>query len=146
MLKFTPAAWIIGGLILAALEMIVPGFVLLWFGVAAVVTGILALFVHNWVVQLAVFAGLSAALVLTSQLISRRLTKPESEPVGANRMRGVEGRVVRDIEASGFGRVKVGGEEWRATADQSIAVGKKVKVIEVKGTHLVVEPVSEGSE
>jgi membrane protein implicated in regulation of membrane protease activity len=146
MLKFTPAAWIIGGLILAALEMVVPGFVLLWFGVAAVVTGILALFVHNWVVQLAVFAGLSAALVLTSQLISRRLTKPEPEPVGANRMRGVEGRVVRDIEASGFGRVKVGGEEWRATADQAIAVGKRVKVIEVEGTHLVVEPVSEGSE
>ena len=146
MLKFTPAAWIIGGLILAALEMVVPGFVLLWFGVAAVVTGILALFVHNWIVQLAVFAGLSAALVFTSQLISRRLTKPEPEPVGANRMHGVEGRVVRDIEASGFGRVKVGGEEWRATADQAIAVGKRVKVIEVEGTHLVVEPVSEGSE
>ena len=146
MLKFTPAAWIIGGLILAALEMVVPGFVLIWFGVAGVVTGILAFFFHDWVVQLAVFAGLSALLVTLSQLISRRLTKSEPEPVGANRLRGVEGRVLSDIKASGFGRVKVGGEEWRATAKQAIAGGETVKVIGVEGTHLVVEPASEGSE
>ncbi len=145
-LKPGPAFWIILGLALAALEMVVPGFILIWFGVAGVITGILAFFIHNWVIQLAIFAGLSAVLVTASQLISRRLTKPEPEPVGANRLRGVEGDVLQEINPPGFGRVKVIGEEWRATANQPIAGGKRVKVIDVEGTHLKVEPVNERSE
>ncbi len=35
------------------------------------------------------------------------------------------------------------GEEWRAEAKVSITRNEKVKVIEVEGTHLVVEPIEE---
>lgn len=140
MIKPSPALWIVVGLALAALEMVVPGFVIIWFGVAGVVTGILAFFIKNVYVQLGIFVGLSGILVVASQVISRRITKPEPEPVGSNRLVGVEGIVLRPIAPPEMGRVKVLGEEWRADAKTAIEPGTRVKIVEVEGTHLLVEP------
>jgi len=137
--ELKPAVWIIAGLVLAALEMIVPGLVILWFGIAGVVTGILALFVHNQYIQFGVFIALSGVMVVFSQRIGRRITHPEPEPVGANRMVGATGRVVADIKPPEFGRVNVRGEEWRAAAMRELAAGANVRVVAVDGTHLVVE-------
>ena len=135
-----PAFWIVAGLIMVALEMVVPGLVIIWFGVAALVTGVAAFFVPNPVVQLLVFAALAAALVVMSQLIARRLTRPEPEPTGASRLQGPRGTVTADIRPAEMGRVKVLGEEWRATAKTGIAAGSPVRILEVIGTHLVVGP------
>jgi len=136
-----PAVWIVVGLVLAALEMFVPGMVIIWFGIAAVVTGILAFFVHNPYVEFGIFIGLSALLLLLSQRIARRITRPEPEPVGANRFEGVVGRVIADIVPPETGRVKVLGEEWRAEAGEKVIRGAEVKVIRVEGTRLIVEPI-----
>ena len=145
MFQLTPAVWIIAGLILAVLEMIVPGLVIIWFGIAGVVTGILAFFVRNQYIQFGVFIVLSGLMVVFSQRIARKITHPEPELVGANRWVGVSGRVIADIRPPEFGRVKVQGEEWRATAACVIPAGGTVRVVEVAGTHLVVESVNEGS-
>lgn len=144
--RLNPAVWIIGGLIIAALEMIVPGFVIIWFGVAAVATGILALFVRNTYVQLGTFAVLSGLLVFLAQWISRRITRPEPEPTGANRMPGAVGVVVQEIVPGEVGRVKVIGEEWRAEANVALAPGRRIRVLRVDGTRLIVEPADERSE
>jgi inner membrane protein len=143
--QLTPAVWIIAGLVLAVLEMIVPGMVIIWFGIAGVVTGVLAIFVHNQYIQFGVFVVLSGLMVVFSQRIARRITHPEPEPVGANRWVGVSGRVIADIRPPEFGRVKVLGEEWRAIAECVIPAGDPVRVLEVAGTHLVVESTKEGS-
>ncbi len=145
MFQLTPAVWIIAGLVLTVLEMIVPGMVIIWFGIAGVVTGVLAIFVHNQYIQFGVFVVLSGLMVVFSQRIARRITHPEPEPVGANRMVGVTGRVIADIRPPEFGRVKVLGEEWRATATREIPAGDTVRVAAVAGTHLIVESVKEGS-
>ena len=145
MFQLTPAVWIIAGLVLAVLEMIVPGMVIIWFGIAGVVTGILAFFVHNQYVQFSVFAILSGLMVIFSQRIARRITHAEPELVGANRWVGTIGRVIADIRPPEFGRVKVHGEEWRATATREIPAGATVRVVAVAGTHLEVESAKEGS-
>ena len=44
-----------------------------------------------------------------------------------------------------FGRVKLHGEELRATAACEILAGSTVRVVAVEGTHLVVESAKEGS-
>lgn len=139
MFELKPAVWIIAGLVLAALEMIVPGFVIIWFGVAGVVTGILAIFVHNPYIQFSIFLVLSGVMVVFSQRIARKITRPEPERVGANRMVGATGLVIAEIKPPEFGRVKIHGEEWRAAALRELAVGAKVQVVAVDGTHLVVE-------
>ncbi|MEO0081948.1 MAG: NfeD family protein [candidate division WOR-3 bacterium] len=146
MFKPSPVFWIVAGLVIAALEMVVPGFFIIWFGVAGVVTGILAIFIRNQWAQFGIFLGLSAVLVMCSRLIARRITKPEPEPVGAMRLVGVEGVVVRTIEPGNPGRVKVIGEEWRAEASRAIPAGTRVKVVRVEGTRVMVEEASERSE
>ena len=145
MFQLTPAIWIIAGLVLTVLEMIVPGMVIIWFGIAGVVTGILAFFVPNQFVQFSVFVVLSGLMVVFSQRIARRITHAEPELVGANRWVGTTGRVIADIRPPEFGRVKVHGEEWRATATCEIPAGGTVRVVAVTGTHLAVESVKEGS-
>ena len=140
MIKPSPALWIIIGLVLAALEMLVPGFILIWFGVAGVITGILAFFIKNFYWQLGIFAVLSGILVAASQIISRRMTKTKDESVGATRLIGVEAVVIRDIRPPDMGRVKVMGEEWRADSESAISEGTSVKITAIEGTHLKVEP------
>ncbi len=57
--------WVGGGLVLAALEVLAPGYVFLGFAIGAVVTGLsmavglLALFPAGFAVQLLFFAGVS---------------------------------------------------------------------------------------
>ena len=145
MFQLTPARWIIAGLVLAVLEMIIPGMVIIWLGIAGVVTGILAIFVHNQYIQFGVFVVLSGLMVVFSRRIAQRITHPEPERVGANRWVGVSGRVTSDIKPPEFGRVKLHGEELRATAACEIKAGCTVRVVAVDGTHLVVELAKEGS-
>lgn len=143
MFKVSPALWIIAGLALVVLEMIVPGLIIIWFGIGAVVAGLVALLVPNPYVQFSVFVVVSGVLVVFSQRIARRITRPEPELVGANRMPGAVGLVIADITPPQTGRVKVMGEEWRAEAAVPVAAGTQVKVREVSGTRLVVEPAEE---
>jgi membrane protein implicated in regulation of membrane protease activity len=119
--------------------------VIIWFGIAGVVTGILAFFVNNQYIQFSVFVILSGLMVVFSQRIARRITHAEPELVGANRWVGTTGRVIADIRPPEFGRVKVHGEEWRATATCEIRAGATVRVVAVAGTHLEVESAKEGS-
>lgn len=146
MFELKPAVWIVAGLVLAALEMLVPGLVIIWFGVAAVVTGILAIFVRSPFIQFGVFIVLSGLMVVFSQRIARRITHKEPEQVGANRMVGVTGLVVQPIAPPELGRVKVNGDEWRAEAKVAIARGARVRVLSVEGTRLIVDVCKEGSE
>jgi membrane protein implicated in regulation of membrane protease activity len=144
--ELKPTVWIVAGLILAALEMVIPGLVIIWFGIAGVVTGILAIFIHNQYIQFSIFIVLSGVMVVLSQRIARRITHAEPEQVGANRMTNAIGLVVQDIKPPELGRVKVNGDEWRAQADTEITRGMKVRVLNVEGTHLQVRRLEEGSD
>jgi len=146
MVGLKPVVWIIIGLVLVALEMVVPGLVIIWFGVAAVLTGILAFFIPNPYFQYGAFLFFSGLGVFLAQWIGRKITRPEPEPVGALRLPGAIGVVLESIEPAKMGRVKVQGEEWRAEAAVPLAEGVKVKVVKVDGTHLVVEPLEEGRQ
>ncbi len=138
-----PAVWIGIGLVLAALEMVVPGLVIIWFGVGAVVAGVVAFFVSNPYVHYGIFLVVSGLGVFLAQWIGKKITKPEPEPVGALRLSGVVGVVVKAINPPEAGRVKVTGEEWRAEAGVPIEEGVKVKVVRVDGTRLIVEPLEQ---
>ncbi len=138
-----PVVWFVAGLVIAALEMIVPGNVIIWFGLAAILTGVVALFVHNPYVHYGAFVAFSGVALFLAQWIGRKITRPEPEPVGALRLFGATGVVVKDINPPALGRVKVEGEEWLAQADKSIAPGERVKVLRVEGTRLIVERLEE---
>jgi membrane-bound serine protease (ClpP class) len=59
---------------------------------------------------------------------------------GAEEMVGEIGEVRQAIDGEGV--VSIHGENWRALAEQKIAVGAKVRVVKVEGLKVRVEPVS----
>lgn len=70
---------------------------------------------------------------------------PEVAGIGANRLIGSEGIVLAPIPGTpgDAGLVRVGTEEWRADTAPGVAVaaGTKVRIFEVQGTRLLVEPI-----
>jgi inner membrane protein len=132
-------SWILVGGALIILETIIPGLYLLWFGLAAVATGAVALgFDMAWAWQLIVFAALAVVAVF---LVRRFTTESGSEEPDLN-SRGAQyvGRVVtvEDAFQGGRGKVRVGDTLWPA-AGPDLPKGARATVTGCVGTVLKVE-------
>lgn len=126
-------------------EAVVPGIFFLWFGLAAVIIGILAVVTDlNLVAQVGLFAILAFAnVVFARMVVGYGKNAPSDTPnlnTGSHRYVGRRFRVTQPIVA-GRGRIKVGDSEWTAEGSDTPA-GAMVEVVEARGTVLVVRPVS----
>jgi membrane protein implicated in regulation of membrane protease activity len=122
-------------------ELFTAGFFMLPFAVGAVVAFILALLGVEPAIVLTVFLVVSVlTLVLFQRLVHHG--DQRQHPVGANRYVGRRVLVLERIDrVSGTGRVRLDTETWRATTDgDPIAEGAEVRVVEMRGTRLVVTP------
>ncbi len=135
-----PWNWFLLAIVLFGLETLIPGIHLLWFGLAAVATGILGLGLGMaWQWQLVAYAILSVAAMFVARSYSLRRTAYTDTP-GLNQ-RGTEyiGRVVVVDEAirGGRGKVRVGDTLWIAEGPEA-PHGSRVKVTGVRGSVLIV--------
>ena len=140
--------WIVAAAAFGIGEMMLAGsFFLLPFAAGAVSAAIVSLLDLHFLVSWATFLIVSVAAFIGMRPFARRLvdSAPEIAGVGANRLMGADGVVMAPISATpgDAGLVKVGTEEWRADTRPGVALsaGSKVRVVEVQGTRLVVEPV-----
>lgn len=138
--------WFVAAVLLLGAEMFTPGFWLACLAVGAVAAGVTALVPGlGIVVQGVTFAATSLlSLVGLRPALLRRFQLEPGGGVrtGVDALLGKTGIVTERIEpASGGGRVKVGGEDWRGASvdDSVIEPGTRVMVIQVDGTTLVVE-------
>jgi inner membrane protein len=136
--------WLTLGVVLGALEMLVPGVYLLWLGLAAIATGILTAALDlSLPMQVIDFVALSLIAAFSARRLLRDQPIASSDPLmnrrGA-RMVGETALVVQAIE-HGTGRVKHGDSEWMARGP-SIAVGERVRVVGCEGATLLVEPLT----
>ncbi len=137
------SVWFIAAAVLAVGEMLTAGFFLLPFAAGAVASGVLALTGVGVVIQLITFAVVSLLSLYLLQRFARKDIHGELLPVGAARYIGASALVTETINrVRGEGMVRMGTESWRATTDgdAEIPVGTEVRVIEVRGARLVVEP------
>ena len=150
--EFHPEAWhwIALGLVLALGEMVLPTNVLLWFGIAGVVTWLVVAVVEvgpAW--QMVIFAVLAFVSYFPVRWFVRPQRAGGDHPGDALNQRGRSaiGHHVTVIEAieNGYGAVKVGDSRWRAMCQQDIPVGAKVEVLDVEGTTLKVRPLTSES-
>lgn len=135
--------WFVAAALLAVGEMLTAGFFLLPFAAGAVAAGVLALTGIGVAVQLITFVVISLLSLYLLQRFARKDVHGELLPVGAARYIGASALVTETINrVRGEGMVRMGTEKWRATTDQDveIPVGTEVRVIEVRGARLVVEP------
>ncbi|MBN2412955.1 NfeD family protein [candidate division KSB1 bacterium] len=128
-------------------EMFTAGFFILWFGIGAAAAGLCALLGLGPIWQWLAFVVISGILVVVSRKFANRVTKEQPPGIGADRFIGMAGMVLEEINnLKNTGRVRMNKEEWRAESanDDIIPKNKRVKVIKVDGTHLIVEPIKEG--
>ncbi|EDP64349.1 hypothetical protein BAL199_09008 [alpha proteobacterium BAL199] len=145
--EFHPEAWhwIALGLVLALGEMVLPTNVLLWFGIAGIVTGLIVACVDlGPAYQMVIFATLAFVSYFPVRWAARRFRAGDDSNSAALNQRGRSaiGHHVTVIEAieDGYGAVKVGDSRWRAMCVQDLPAGTKVEVVDVEGTTLKVRP------
>ncbi|PYE24559.1 hypothetical protein C8J32_105141 [Rhizobium sp. PP-CC-3A-592] len=140
-----PWAWWVLGLVLLAAEIFVPGVFLVWIGMAAIVTGALALIFWNadffgWHVQLPLFAILSVVSVLVGRRLLARFDQDSDAPLLNQRGRSLIGRtaILEEPIAEGRGRVRLGDTTWPVSGPD-LPTGARVRVLSADGQRLLVE-------
>ncbi|AMO50196.1 Membrane protein implicated in regulation of membrane protease activity [Enterobacter sp. FY-07] len=147
LLEHTYLAWLtLGGLLLAA-EMLGGNGYLLWSGVAAVFTGLLAwVLPFSWEWQGVLFAVLTMlAAWLWWQWLARRVKQQQPADASLN-LRGQQltGRRFQLDTAlvNGRGHMRVGDSSWPVSAEEDLPAGQHVEVIAVEGITLRIKAVS----
>ena len=134
--------WLTLGVLLAGLEMLVPGVYLIWLGIAAIITGVLTGLLHlSLPAQVIDFVFLALIIAFSARRWLRESPIVSADPLlnrrGA-RMVGETAVVVQAIE-HGSGRVHIGDSEWIAHGPDT-AVGERVRIAGSQGATLLVEP------
>lgn len=116
------------------------------FAVAALPAAIVSFIGAPVAVGWLVFLAGSVLSFLAMRPLAKRLDLdvPHIPGIGANRLVGHEAVTVEEIPfgTETHGMVKAGGETWNAVSadDMAIPVGTAVRIVEVRGTRVVVEP------
>lgn len=133
----------LAGVALIVLEIFTPGFIVMWFGIAALVAAIPAYFGAPLSVVILVYAISVLALTILGQRIIAKVTAQSTKEKKTNvdALVGLEGVVVEEIDPiRGTGSVRVGREIWSAISHDGVRLAKDTVVVvhRVDGVKLVV--------
>jgi inner membrane protein len=145
-MEYAPLAWLIFGLLLMGLEVIIPGFVLFWFGAGALMTALLSYLglLPSIFAQALLFSISSLALLALWHFYLRRFFKSKVvDETGDPTLFNKRGKVTRRIEPNRSGEVELydnfhGLKVWSAESSQVIEEGEEVMAVEANGIKLVV--------
>jgi membrane protein implicated in regulation of membrane protease activity len=132
--------WWILGVVLLALEIFAPGNVLVWFGIAAIVTGILAFFVElPWQTEALIFVALAVVMALVGRRYFARESKHSEQPLLNERAARLVGQsfVLSEPIVDGQGRLRIDDTNWRVTGPD-LPSGTRVRVTGKDGAVLSV--------
>lgn len=138
--------WIIGGFCLIGLELIVPSFTIIWFGLGALVVGAFTALWSDFSVagQVALWSLASVSFTL----LWFKYLKPKGDRTHAGMSKegivGESGIIIRGTEDSyGRGTVRfrisvLGADEWSCYSNKLLSVGDNVRVVDIEGQILKV--------
>ncbi len=137
--------WAVAGIVLILLELAVPAFVLVWFGLGAVLVALAAAVLPAMGVttQLAVWLVASLLLVaLWFKVFKPGFHKTRIGTATADII-GEVGLLAKPVAPFEKGEVRfqkplLGSEVWPCIADEAIAAGARVKIVAVEGSLLKV--------
>ena len=137
--------WIVLGFALVLAELAVPAFFIIWFGLGALLVGLLLLVAPaiGMTLQLALWCVASLGMVvLWFRVFKRgdhktRIGQSDGDTIGEI---GLMAKAAAPFER---GRVRfqkplLGSEEWECVVDEAIAAGERVRVVSVEGSFLKV--------
>lgn len=136
--------WALVAVLGLILELSSGDFFIICFAVGACGAAVVSPFL-GFYVQLAVFGVVTALSIFQVRPFALRyLHKDEPHRVSnADALMGRVGRVSETIEAQGFGRVAIDGDDWKAVSvsEKSIPVGTRVKVVGRESIIITVETI-----
>lgn len=139
--------WLILAAVFVGLEVMTPGFFLLWFGIGALVSALLAMAgITSVAVQIIVFLAVSVALLVGSRTIFERFlplsNTARSLKTNVETMIGQVGTVVEPSRgALNEAAVKVYGSTWTAfpiEGEKPLTEGETVAVEHIEGNSIYV--------
>ena len=128
--------WLSAGIILAILEVFTPGFFIVGIGVSLAIAALPAALGLPFWVQLLVCGAMILIFFLIVRPLVMKIPHSDSKKTGTAALIGEEGIVVETITRIEGGRVKVGGEVWKAKSDETIEQDLLVVVTGVEGVTL----------
>lgn len=138
--------WLIFGLSLALAEILLVSFVALWFGVSAIIVGLLLWIVpFSFTMQLMLWITLSIIIVFSwFKWVSPHLKNKTFSGMSRERMIGQVGTVIEfNSVHEGRGTLRfpapiLGNDEWQFICTNSVELGGRVIVREFSGNALIV--------
>lgn len=141
-----PWVWMILAAVLFVLELMSPGIFLMWFGMAAAVTGLIVFrYDISWQWQLIWFGGLSVVAVLLANRYLRRNPLESERPLLNERAVQLVGQTFELVDpiVNGRGSIKTGDTIWRVEGPE-LPRGARITVVGADGTLLKVAPAGVG--
>lgn len=132
--------WMILAAVLFVLELLSPGIFLMWFGVAAAVTGLIVFrYDVSWQWQLVWFCGLSLASVLLAAKYLRKHPLESERPLLNERAVQLIGQSFELVDpiVNGRGSIHIGDSIWRVQGPE-LPKGARITVVGADGTLLKV--------
>jgi inner membrane protein len=131
--------WIVIGIALILLELVVPAFAIFWFGLGALLTGLLLAVLPelSLAVQLLVFSITSVAFVLLWFRVlqprrrGRALLADERSAIGQNGIAATRALTPGELGRVVFSVPVLGDEAWDYVADEPVQTGERLRVVAV---------------
>lgn len=137
--------WIVFGIFLVLLELVIPSFTALWFGIGGVLVGMLLLVEPDLSTTFQISAWAILSALLTSMWF--KILKPSRDKIvlpALDEIQGELGVTLTPPSGERPGRVRFstpikGYDEWDFESDDQLAVGDAVKVTGVTEHRLVMK-------
>lgn len=136
-------SWFTIGIVLIILEMILPGIFLMWFGLSALIVGIVALIIPIPLnLELILFAVLSVASVIAVLVLVRKHAPDSKSTITSNlnKVRGTEfigSTFVLDSQVeNGNGKLNIGDSVWFIHGPDAPS-GTKIQITGVENNTLI---------
>ena len=137
--------WVVGGIALILAELAIPSFFIVWFGLGAVLVGLLMLALPqlSLTAQLALWTVASLAMVVLWFRVFKRSFHKTRVGTADGEVIGEIGVLVNAVAPFERGKVRfqrplLGAEEWVCMAETAITAGERVRVVSVEGNFIKV--------
>lgn len=139
--------WVVLGIGLTALEIFLPSFISLWFGLGAIIVGLMAWIFPQMSVSVEVLIWIIASatfVVIWFKYFKPKMVDKTKAGVSRDAAIGERGQVIKAPVDGGRGVVRfslpiLSEDEWPFICETSVKAGDKVAIKDFSGNALVVE-------
>ena len=128
--------WLIGAIVFAVVEFIVPGLISIWFAISAVATMFFSIAIESILYQGYFFVIVSIVLLFLTRSYCKKIRSQKNDKVDR-----ITGTVVeiKDIDEKGNYVIYLDGKHWLGKFEAPLNIGDKAKILKIEGIKLVLE-------